>query len=91
MIQRLEAGFGESPEVGGVFSRLGRMIRFRLPLPPAGPVAACFHVPRVSKHWKEVSWFFQGLEAGFGKSSKDWKRVSGGAEGECAEKKSAGG
>ena len=45
-----------------------------------------FSCPRFSKHWKEVSMVFQGLEAGFGKSSKDWKRVLGGAEEEFAEK-----
>ena len=52
MLQRLEAGLGESPEVGGIFSELWRKARSPLPFFPAQPVETCFHALRVSKHWK---------------------------------------
>lgn len=77
MLQRLEACFGERPEVGGLFSRLGRIPLCPVPLPPLGQSRLVGKLPGFPNIGRQFGAVFQGLEAGFGKSSKGWKRVLG--------------
>ena len=66
MLQRLEACFGERPEVGGLFSRFGRIPLCPVPLPPLGQSRLVGKLPG-----------FPNIGSQFRQFSKGWKRVSG--------------